>query len=121
MPITSIQVYHVHAPGSNITRRGLWIDVNTSIDSEAEHSVVSSLPLIEHNAGLDTATFEDKLRYFDLLDVRGKLAFENNEKVVYIKCKAGKQRVSLAVTSHSSSTGAIAMHSIGFRSTILFR
>ncbi|MBI4789319.1 MAG: recombinase family protein [Chloroflexi bacterium] len=59
--------------------------------------------------GLDNATFEDKRRYFTLLDVRGKLAIENNEKVVYIKCKIGKQRVSVAATSHSSNTGAIAI------------
>ena len=63
----------------------------------------------EVREGLDAATFEDKQRYFTLLDVRGKLAIENSEKVVYIKCKIGKQRVSVAVTSHSSSTGAIAI------------
>jgi site-specific DNA recombinase len=72
----------------------------------------------EVRTGLDMATFEDKLRYFDLLDVRGKLAFENNEKVVYIKCKVGKQRVSLAATSHSSNTGATGMPRSASRSTI---
>ncbi len=55
----------------------------------------------EIREGLDAATFEDKQRYFTLLDVRGKLAVENNEKVAYIKCKIGKQRVSLVATSHS--------------------
>ncbi len=40
-----------------------------------------------------TATFEDKRHYLDLLDVRGILALENGEKVVYITCKLGKQRV----------------------------
>jgi hypothetical protein len=63
----------------------------------------------EVRAGLDNATFEDKRRYFDLLDVRGKLAFENNEKVVYLSCKLGKQRVVQMPTSHSSSTGGTAM------------
>ncbi len=43
--------------------------------------------------GLDNATFEDKRRYLDLLDVRGILALENDQKVVYITCKLGKQRV----------------------------
>ena len=75
----------------------------------------------EVRTGLDMATFEYKLRYFDLLDVRRKLAFENNEKVVYIKCKVGKQRVSLAATSHLSNTGAIAMPRSAFRSTIRSR
>ena len=49
--------------------------------------------------GLDNATFEDKRQYFDLLDVRGKLAVENNEKVVYAKCKIEQQRLSLVLTS----------------------
>jgi site-specific DNA recombinase len=35
--------------------------------------------------GLDNAAFEDKRRLFDLLDVRGTLAVENGEKVVYVK------------------------------------
>ena len=30
----------------------------------------------EVREGLDNATFEDKLRYFELFDVRGKLAIE---------------------------------------------
>jgi len=50
--------------------------------------------------GLDNATFEDKRQYFDLLDVRAKLAIENDEKVAYVSCQFGKQRVSVAATSH---------------------
>ncbi|MBI5880375.1 MAG: hypothetical protein HZB53_22210 [Chloroflexi bacterium] len=69
----------------------------------------------EVRVGLDNATFEDKRRYFDLMDVRGKLAIENNEKVVYVSCKIGKQRVSLLATSPSSSTGAIATTPCGCR------
>src|SRR5712692_4379616 len=53
--------------------------------------------------GLDNATFEDKRRYFELLDVRGKLAFENGEKVVYVTCLIGKQRLVQMPTSHSRS------------------
>jgi hypothetical protein len=53
--------------------------------------------------GLENATFEDKRKYIELLDVRGKLAIENDEKVVYVRCLLGKQRVSVVLTSPSSS------------------
>jgi hypothetical protein len=59
--------------------------------------------------GLDSATFEDKRRYFELLDVRGKLAVEDGEKVIYIKCKLGEQRLLQIQTLPSSNTGVIAM------------
>lgn len=35
---------------------------------------------------LDDASFEDKRRSIDLLDVNGKLDIENDERVIYIKC-----------------------------------
>jgi site-specific DNA recombinase len=75
----------------------------------------------EVRTGLDNATFEDKRRYFDLLDVRGKLTIENNEKVAYLSCKLGKQRVVQMPTLHLSNTGAIAMPRSAFRSTIRSR
>ncbi len=53
--------------------------------------------------GLDNATFEDKRRYLDLPDVRGILALENDQKVVYITCKLGKQRVLQMQTLPSQS------------------
>ncbi len=53
----------------------------------------------EVGAGLNNATFEDKRRYFELLDVRGRLALENDEKVVYVKCKLGEQRLLQIPTS----------------------
>jgi hypothetical protein len=56
--------------------------------------------------GLDNATFEDKRRYMDLLDLRCKLALEDQEKVAYVKCKLGAQRLSVALTSPSLNTGA---------------
>jgi site-specific DNA recombinase len=65
--------------------------------------------------GLDNATFEDKRKYIELLDVRGKLAIENDEKVVYIRCLLGKQRVSVVPTSPSLSTGAIAIINYVYR------
>jgi site-specific DNA recombinase len=75
----------------------------------------------EVRTGLDNATFEDKRRYFDLLDVRGKLTIENNEKVAYLSCKPGKQRVVQMPTLHSSSTGATAMPRSASHSIIRFR
>ncbi len=56
-------------------------------------------------AGFDSATFEDKQRYFELLEVQGTLADENGERVVYISCRLGKQRLVLAATLPSSNTG----------------
>jgi hypothetical protein len=49
--------------------------------------------------GLNNATFEDKRRYMDLLDLRCTLALEDQEKVAYVKCKLGAQRLSVAPTS----------------------
>jgi hypothetical protein len=51
--------------------------------------------------GLDNATFEDKRRYMDLLDLRCTLALEDQEKVAYLICKLGAQRRSLVQTSPS--------------------
>jgi hypothetical protein len=48
--------------------------------------------------GLDNATFEDKRYYFDRLDVRGKLAVENGEEVVYAQCRIGRQQLSIVPT-----------------------
>jgi site-specific DNA recombinase len=59
--------------------------------------------------GLDHATRDDMRRYFDLLRVRGTIAVENDERIIYASCRFGKQRLSLAPTSPSSNTGAIAI------------
>ncbi|MCC7448881.1 MAG: hypothetical protein IT324_15800 [Anaerolineae bacterium] len=56
--------------------------------------------------GLEYATFEDKQRYLELLDVHGTVAVEHNERVIYITCRLGKQRVVLIPTLPSSNTGA---------------
>jgi len=53
--------------------------------------------------GLDNATFEDKRRYFEWLDVRGKLAVENEERIIYVKCKVGERRLLQIPTSPLSS------------------
>ena len=50
---------------------------------------------------LDTASFDEKRQLIDLFDVHGKLAIENEEKVIYITCLLTPQPVSLALTSHS--------------------
>jgi site-specific DNA recombinase len=56
--------------------------------------------------GLDQADFNTKRQIIELLDVRGKVAFENNEKVIYIKCLIPQQQVSHLLISHLSNTGA---------------
>lgn len=56
---------------------------------------------------LDTATFEQKRQVLEMLDVRGTLAIEDNERVIYVKCLVTpQQRLSLLPTSPSLNTGA---------------
>jgi hypothetical protein len=55
--------------------------------------------------GIKDVNFETKRRIIDLLDVRGKLAIENEKKVVYVSCKLGEQQRSLVQTSPLSNTG----------------
>ncbi|NOH04931.1 MAG: hypothetical protein HND47_24655 [Chloroflexi bacterium] len=53
---------------------------------------------------LDNATFEQKRRVLEMLDVRGTLAIEEDERVIYVKClETPQQRLSLAPTSPSSN------------------
>jgi hypothetical protein len=54
--------------------------------------------------GLENATFEQKRHIIDLLDVRGTLAIENDEKVIYVKCLIGQQLLSVARISPWRST-----------------
>jgi hypothetical protein len=37
-------------------------------------------------AGLDQADFNAKRQIIELLDIRGKIAFENGQKVAYLRC-----------------------------------
>ena len=53
--------------------------------------------------GLGNATFGQKRQLIDMLDVRGKLAIANDEKVVYVKWILGQQLLSVARTSPSSN------------------
>ena len=53
---------------------------------------------------LDYATFEGKRRILELLDVRGTLAVEDDQKVVYVSCLISPQPVSLVLTLPLSST-----------------
>ena len=50
--------------------------------------------------GLDQADFNTKRQIIELLDIRGKIAFENNEKVLYLKCLISQQQVSRRPISH---------------------
>jgi uncharacterized protein YhaN len=92
----------------NAERANLAEHLRTNIPTEEEiNSIVAYCE--EIGVGRDNATFEDKRRYFELLDVRGRLALENDEKVVYVKCKLGEQRLLQIPTSPSSSIGGIAI------------
>ncbi len=71
---------------------------------------------------LDTATFEQKRQVLEMLDVRGTLAIEDNERVIYVKCLVTpQQRLSLLPTSPSSNTGGIGITPCGSLSTVLSR
>ena len=48
---------------------------------------------------LDTTDFDEKRQLFEMFDVRGTLAVENEEKVVHASCLISPQPVSLALTS----------------------
>ena len=54
-------------------------------------------------AGLDATTFAEKRRIIELLDVRGKMAVEDDEKVVYVRCLISQQPVLPIVMLPSSS------------------
>jgi len=45
--------------------------------------------------GLDKASFEDKQQILDFLDVRGKLAVEDGQKVVYVRCVIDQARLPI--------------------------
>jgi site-specific DNA recombinase len=70
---------------------------------------------------LEYATFEGKRRILELLDVRGTLAVEDDQKVVYVSCLITPQPVSLVLTLPLSSTGAIATTPYASHRTARFR
>lgn len=88
------------------------VDINAHIQkqviTDAEIQEIGDF-CAELSNRLDNATFEQHRQIIDLLDVRGTLAIENNEKVVYVRCHIGQQRLSVARTLHLSNIGAIAM------------
>jgi hypothetical protein len=70
---------------------------------------------------LDTVTFEGKRRILEMPDVRGTLAIENEEKVVYVKCLLGQQLLSVARILPLSNIGATATMSCGYLPTVRSR
>ena len=65
--------------------------------------------------GLDLADFAAKRKIIELLDIRGKIAFENGQKVVYLKCliDPNEQHPPLPMQiSPSSNIGAIVFRKI---------
>jgi hypothetical protein len=71
--------------------------------------------------GLEVATFEQKRQVIDLLDVRGTLAIENEEKVVYVRCLLGQQLLSVTRILPLSSIGAIEITPCAFRRMARYR
>ncbi len=62
--------------------------------------------------GLDQADFNARWQIIELLDVGGKVAFEDGKKVLYLKCLVdpqGQQPLSPMQISPSLNTGAIEM------------
>lgn len=93
---------------------------------EAEDLTDAHIAAIESDVaeirdGLELATRDDIRRYFDLLRVRGTIALENGERVIYASCRIGKQRLSLAPTSPLSNTGAIVTRVCACPATPLFQ
>lgn len=58
--------------------------------------------------GLEQADFNTKRQIIELLDIRGKIAFENNEKVLYLKCLISQQQRFPVPISHSLNIGETA-------------
>ncbi len=96
---------------TNLKREHIDISthIQTTIISDQEVANIEAF-CGELRLRLDNATFEQQRQLIDMLDVRGKLAIENNEKVVYVKCILGQQLLSVARTSPSLNTGATGMH-----------
>src|SRR5512140_1019907 len=60
--------------------------------------------------GLDEADFSVRRQIVELLDVRGKVAYEDGQKVLYLRCLVCPQeqpRLLPMQTAPSSSTGGI--------------
>jgi hypothetical protein len=85
---------------SSLRREHADIEVHlqTTVLSDEQ---INDIQLIcaEVGSKLDNATFEQKRQIIDMLDVRGTLAIEDQEKVVYVKCILGQQLLSVARTS----------------------
>ncbi len=51
--------------------------------------------------GLDQADFKTRRKILELLDIRGKIAVENDERVIYLKCLIGPEQGSHVLISRS--------------------
>jgi site-specific DNA recombinase len=95
-------------------RQGLQIHLSQVVWTEDKIREVETV-VREIAEGLDGATFADKRRYFDLLDVRATFAVEDGGKVAYVKCRLGQQRLSVVPISPLLSIGATATRSCACR------
>lgn len=82
--------------------------LNQTVLDEAQIGEIEKF-CAEIRGKLEAASFESKRHLIEMLDVHGKLIIENDEKIVEVTCLITPQRVSLALTSHLSNTGATAM------------
>jgi site-specific DNA recombinase len=87
-----------HAADLEHERQGLQAHMSEEVWTESKIQEVETA-VREIAEGLDGATFEDKRRYFDLLDVRATFAVEDGAKVAYVKCRLGLRRLSVVPTS----------------------
>ena len=77
----------------------LWHLNSVIITDEQAADIISFCEIVK--VGLDLTTFEDKRSLIELPDVRGTLAVEDGQKVVYVKCLHEQQRLVQMRTSHS--------------------
>ena len=94
---------------------------NVTLSEEQRRDIVAFCNEIRPR--LENSSFNNRRHLFDLLDVRGTLAVEDGEKVVYAKCKLvlDQQKLSLVATLPSSSIGGIEMMRFACPRTVLYR
>jgi site-specific DNA recombinase len=91
---------------SDLFAKKVELQGELSYDDISDKEITELEDFISHvRDGLKDATFETKRRIIDLFDVRGKLAIEDNQRIIYISCKITKPQRSLVQTSLSLNTG----------------
>jgi hypothetical protein len=86
---------HLRTPEQEQVVAHPLVHLQTTVLSDEQIEDIQAI-CAEVGSKLETATFEQKRQIIDMLDVRGTLAIENEEKVVYVKCILGQQLLSVA-------------------------